>query len=176
MTAPHLAAFGLILLALSGCAAPNPRTFSGGRPRLDPMEYFSGTTRSWGVAEDRFGNVRKQFTQKIVGHRRGDAIRLDQTFTFSDGKIERRVWNIRKVGPHRYEGVANDGRGTGESFGNAFRWRYTVAVPAGGKTMVDFDQIMLLQPGRVLINRCTVRKFGIRVGGVSEFFRKDAGE
>ncbi len=31
---------------------------------------------------------------------------------------------------------------------------------------------MLLQPGGILLNRVQYRKFGLRLGSVSEFFRK----
>lgn len=37
---------------------------------------------------------------------------------------------------------------------------------------VNFRQIMLLQPGGVLLNRVQYSKFGLRLGSVSEFFRK----
>lgn len=160
-------------LSLGGCATKDPRPFAGREPRLDPEKYFEGRTRSWGIVEDRFGKVRREFTQDLMGRRENGGVRLDQTFTYSDGKIEKRNWLIRKVGEHRYTGVANDGVGEGEAYGNAFRWTYTLKVPIGNlATKVHFDQLMLRQPDNVLINTCTFSKFGVRLGTVSEFFRK----
>jgi len=162
-------------LVFSGCATKDVRAFAGREPRLVPEKYFQGKTVSWGVVEDRFGKVRREFTQEIHGRREQGGVRLDQKFTYSDGEVERRTWWIRKAGEHRYVGVANDGTGKGEAHGNAFRWTYDLNVSVGSsKTKVHFDQLMLLQPGNVLINRCTFSKFGVRLGTVSEFFRKES--
>ena len=39
---------------------------------------------------------------------------------------------------------------------------------------VRFDDWMFLQPDGVLINRATVSKFGINIGTVTLFFKKDS--
>jgi hypothetical protein len=51
--------------------------------------------------------------------------------------------------------------------GNAFNWRYTLALKVDGRTWnVDFDDWMYLIDDRVMLNRATMSKFGVRLGEV----------
>ncbi len=169
-------AIGLSLCcSLISCAGPHARDFAGKGPALDPKAYFSGHIQSWGIVEGRSGKVSDQFSTHMHGVPRSDGLTLTQDFTFANGRHEHRVWDIRVVDPHHFEGRANDSVGLahGEAWGNAFEWNYTLAVPVKGHTInVNFRQIMLLQPGGVLLNRVQYRKYGIRLGSVSESFRK----
>ena len=63
----------------------------------------------------------------------------------------------------------------GESQGNAFHWRFTLALSPGNPLgNVSMSQWMYLQPdGRTMINHSTIRKFGIVVAQVTEQFRRD---
>ncbi len=161
--------------SLASCTGPRARDFAGKGPALDPKTYFSGHVRSWGMVEGRSGKVSDQFSTHMHGVPRPDGLRLTQDFTFASGRREHRVWDIRVLDPHHFEGHANDSVGSahGEAWGNAFEWNYTLAVPVKGHTFnVHFSQIMLLQPGGILLNRVQYRKFGLRLGSVSEFFRK----
>jgi len=169
-------AFALCLCgSLASCSGPRARDFKSKGPPLDPKAYFSGHVRSWGMVEGRNGKVSDQFSTQMHGVPRPDGLLLRQDFTFASGKKEHRVWDIRVVDAHHFEGRANDSVGLahGEAWGNAFEWNYTLAVPVKGHTInVNFRQIMLLQPGGVLLNRVQYRKFGLRLGTISEFFRK----
>lgn len=169
-------ALGLCLCAsIISCTGPRARDFAGKGPRLDPKAYFTGHIRSWGMVEGPSGKVSDQFSTQMHGVPSADGLRLTQDFTFTNGRKEHRVWDIRVVDAHHFEGHANDSVGLahGEAWGNAFEWNYTLAVPVKGHTVnVHFRQIMLLQPDGVLLNRVQYRKFGLRLGSVSEFFRK----
>jgi hypothetical protein len=171
---------GIILSgSLACCAGPRARAFAGKGPTLDPKAYFSGHVQSWGTVEGRGGKVSDQFSTQMQGVPYKDGLRLTQDFNFVSGKHERRVWDIRVVDAHHFEGRANDSVGLahGEAWGNAFEWRYTLAVPVGGHVVpVDFRQVMLLQPGGVLLNRVFYSKFGLRLGSISEYFRKKSWE
>ena len=169
-------AFALYLCgSLASCSGPHARDFKSKGPTLDPKAYFTGHVRSWGVVEGPNGKVSDQFSTQMHGMPRPDGLLLRQDFTFASGKKEHRVWDIRAVDAHHFEGRANDSVGLahGEAWGNAFEWSYTLAVPVKGHTVnVNFRQIMLLQPGGVLLTRVQYRKFGLRLGTISEFFRK----
>jgi len=171
-----LLAFALCLCgSLASCSAPRARDFAGKGPQLDPKAYFSGNIRSWGMVESRSGKVTDQFSTHMHGVPRKDGLRLSQDFHFASGRHEHRVWDIRVVDAHHFEGHANDSVGLahGEAWGNAFEWNYTLAVKAKGHTVnVNLRQIMLLQPDGILLNRVQYRKFGLRLGSISEFFRK----
>ena len=100
---------------------------------------------------------------------------LDERFTYSDGKTERRVWRLTDLGGGRWEGRADDvvGVATGVSSGNALNWRYTLALPVDGKVYeVQFDDWMYLVDDKVMLNKATMSKFGIRLGEVTLSFTK----
>ena len=152
-----------------------PEDFEGREPRLLIEDYFAGDTRAWGLFEDRFGTLRREFVVDIAGTWDGETLTLVEDFAYADGETEQRVWTIRKLDDHRYEGTADDVVGTAEglSYGNALNWRYTLALKVGDSVWnVRFDDWMFLQRDDVLVNRARVSKFGIEIGEVTIFFRK----
>ena len=165
-----------VVLALAGCASLPPERFADAKPTFDPMAYFNGHTHSWGVFENRAGDPSKRFTTDCHGHREGDVLVLDQTFTYEDGHTQQRHWRIRRMDAHHYEATANDvvGTGTGEAYGNAFHWEYTVALKPGNPLEnVRLKQWMYLQPdGHTMLNRGSVKLFGIEVAQIAESFQK----
>ena len=99
---------------------------------------------------------------------------LDESFQWSDGKTEKRVWKIRKDGD-RYIGTAGDvvGEARGEASGNALRWSYVLALPVGDSTYnMDMDDWMWMIDEKTMANRTTMTKLGVRVAEISIFFRK----
>ena len=165
------------LIVLSGCTSMKPSDFSKAEPLLRIEDYFVGQTRAWGIFEDRFGNLRRQFVVDIQGSWDGEALVLDERFRYSDGETDRRVWTIKKIDEHRYEGRADDVIGTaiGESYGNALNWRYDMDLKIGEGTLrVHFNDWMFLQSSGVLVNRARVSKFVIAIGEVTLFFQKVA--
>jgi hypothetical protein len=100
---------------------------------------------------------------------------LDEDFTYSDGKKERRVWRLTRLDGGRYSGTADDVVGTahGQAAGNAFQWAYTLRLPVDSKVYeVQFDDWMWLVDERVMINKAVMSKFGIRLGEVTLAFSK----
>ena len=168
---------GMIFLGvvLTGCGGMDIKKFEAATPQLVLEEYFAGKTRAWGIFEDRFGTLRRQFTVDIDGRWDGRTLVLDERFGYRDGERDRRVWMIEKVGPNRYQGRADDviGVATGEAKGNALSWRYNMDLKVGDSTLrVHFDDWMFLQPDNVLINRARVSKWGVELGRVTLFFSK----
>jgi len=162
-------------LLLVGCSGMKLDDFAAGTPSLVLEDYFRGRTEAWGVFEDRFGRVRRQFKVDIDGSFDGRELTLVENFVYTDGEQDRRIWRITPLGDGRYEGRADDvvGAATGEVCGNALRWQYDMLLPVGDSTwQVHFDDWMLLQNDGVLINRATVSKFGITLGQVTLFFRR----
>lgn len=165
----------VVSVTLAGCGTMNPEDFSGVKPRLDLFEYFHGPTTAWGIFEDRFGKVRRQFRVDIRGTVEDDELVLVEDFLYDDGEVDQRIWRIRRTGETSYSGRAADvvGEAQGESSGNAVNWRYTMDLKVGDGTLrVKFDDWMFLQEGGVLINRARVSKFGLEIGTVSLFFTK----
>ena len=152
-----------------------PEDFAQQSPRLDVFEYFAGRTQAWGLFEDSFGNVRRQFTVDIDGQVENGKLILDEDFDYSDGEQQQRRWIIERNGDRSYTGRAADviGEAIGHAQGNALNWRYQMALKVGDSTWkVAFDDWMFLQPDGVLINRARVSKLGIELGSVTLFFTK----
>ena len=170
-----LAAVVALTLGLAGCSAPLPAHYAAERPVLDPSRYFNGRLDAWGMFQDRFGKVVKRFTVEMNCRWEGDTGTLEEDFIYADGTRERRVWTLRRVAPDRYIGTAADvvGEAVGIVAGNAFNWRYTLALPIEGRTWhVDFDDWMFLVDDQVMLNRAVMSKFGIRLGEVTLSFTK----
>lgn len=161
---------------LGGCAAPSPADYAAERPLLDLRTYFNGKLTGYGAVSDRAGRVRRRFVVAITGTWKGDDGELDERFTYSDGKTERRVWRIRHLGGGRYSGRADDvvGEAQGVASGNALNWRYTLRVVMDDRTIdLDFDDWMLLIDDRVMLNKAVMSKFGVRVGEVLLSFTRE---
>lgn len=151
-----------------------PEDFKDTGPRLDIQEYFLGETRAWGIFEDRFGKLRRQFVVDITGTMEGDVLVLDEHFDYADGEKDRRVWRITKLDEHNYEGRADDviGVAKGESYGNALNWSYDLDLEIGDNMVrVHFNDWMFLQPDGVLMNRARVSKWGFEIGEVTLMFK-----
>ncbi len=163
-------------LILTGCGATMQASdYTGEQPKLDLKSYFNGTVDAWGMFQDRNGKVIKRFTVVMDCTWEGDTGTLDEHFTYSDGSTQRRVWTLKKVGEDRYIGTASDvvGQADGSTGGNAFNWRYTLALPVDDKVYhVKFDDWMFMMDDKVMLNRAVMSKFGFRLGEVTLSFRK----
>lgn len=168
-----LLALGLAALA-TGCASVDVTSYAAERPKLDLRRYFDGTIDAWGLVHDRTGRVVRRFQVTIDARWNGDHGTLDETFSYADGKREKRVWAVVKEGD-RYTATAADVVGTavGSASGNALNLRYVLAVPIEGSTWnLDMDDWMFLMDETFLLNRTTMSKFGVRLGDITIAFRK----
>lgn len=171
------AAAALASPLLTGCAGPTPADYAAEKPALDLKTYFDGELVAHGLYTDRSGKVVRRFIVQITGRWNGGQGTLDERFTYSDGKTERRVWRLTDEGGGRWSGRADDVVGTavGVAAGNALNWRYTLALPVDGKVYeVQFDDWMILMDERVMLNKAVMSKFGIRLGEVTLSFYKQA--
>ncbi len=161
------------VLLLGGCSPMKPEDFQSVEPHFVLEDYFLGTTRAYGLFEDRFGTVRRQFTVTIEGRMEGDELVLEEDFFYRDGERERRVWRIRKQPDGTYRGRADDivGEAVGIAAGNALNWSYRMDLKVGGGAWrVTFDDWMFLQDDGVMLNRARVGKWGLEIGRVSLAF------
>ena len=170
-----LPALTAALALLSGCASQNLAQYATEQPRLDLASYFNGKVVAHGIFQDRSGQVVRRFTVDMEGRWDGNQGVLDEHFSYSDGTKDRRIWRLTKHADGRYTGTADDvvGTASGQTAGNAFQWAYTLNLPVDGKVYeVQFDDWMYLVDERVMLNRATMSKFGIRLGEVTLSFQK----
>lgn len=174
-----LALVGLALGLLAGCHSLEPRGFSGAGPHFDPVAFFEGPTRSWGVIEGRAGQPRSRFRTEMMGRREGEELVITQDFTFEDGHLQQRIWRVRRIDEHRYQATANDvvGVSHGLAFGNTFHWKYTVASGRYGPvTNLRYElRMYLLADGETMINRVAITKLGVLLAQTTEHFHRGTG-
>ena len=163
------------LASLAGCAGPRIEEMAQELPRLDLRQYFNGMIDAWGIFTDRNGKVVKRFTVVMDCSWNGDEGVLDEAFVYSDGTKQRRIWKL-KAGPNgSYTGRADDvvGEASGQVSGNAFRWGYILALPVDGRVWhVEFDDWMYLMDDRVMLNKATMSKWGVKLGEVTLSFTR----
>jgi len=162
----------------TACVSQQVSQFSGSPRQLVLEDYFLGETAAYGVFEDRFGKVRRQFKVDITGTLDGDRLTLTEKFKYDDGARDTRIWEIDVLGNGAYRGTAGDvpGMAEGQVAGNAFNWKYKVDLKVGDSTWnVGFDDWMYLMDDNVLINRAYVTRYGIEIGQVTIAFNKPAG-
>jgi hypothetical protein len=164
-------------LAVSGCAGPSVNDYASEQPALDLRRYFNGVVDAWGIFTDRSGKVVKRFTVVMHCSWNGEQGVLDEDFVYSDGTTQKRIWTLTHLGDGRFSGQAGDviGSAEGHTRGNAFNWRYTMALPVSGQTWhVQFDDWMYLMNEQVMLNKASMSKFGVFLGEVTLSFTKRA--
>lgn len=140
---------------------------------MDPVRFFAGHVRSWGVLENRGGEPTDVVTTDCQGTPDGpDGLRMTQRLLVGT-QATTREWHMRRTAPGRYEATANDMVGTalGEASGRAFHWHWTLALsPGNALKNVDMEQWWYLQGDGSVLNRTVIRKLGIVMAEVTEHF------
>lgn len=169
----------LSTLFIAGCGISiDGSKYNKEQPVLDPLTFFAGNVKGWGIVQDRNGNVIQQFQVSLDGDidQNGDLV-LDEIFEYQIGSgLETRQWVIkRQQGEASYEGRANDiiSPASGKTFGNALQWRYDMDLPVDGSSYrVTFDDWMWQFNDGAVINRSYIKKFGVVFAEVTIFFQK----
>ena len=154
-------------LALTGCsvAAPAPAA----PPTFNPLEFFTGPSRGEGTLKVL---TRPSVPLRVESEGRSDGkggIILDQIVREGSKPARQRTWVLRPTSPTTMTGTITDNPGpvSGLLDGNRLMLNYRMK---GG---LKAEQVLTIQPGgRSLINRMTVRKFGIPVAHVDEVITK----
>ena len=169
------AAVAVTATGLTGCASPRVEDYAAEKPVLDLRTYFNGIVDAWGIFTDRNGKVVKRFTVLMKCEWRDKQGVLDEDFVYSDGTKEKRIWTLTDHGNGNFTGTAGDVVGTaeGKALGNAFNWRYTLALTVDGKVVnVQMDDWMYLMNDRVMLNKARMTKLGIHLGDVTLSFTR----
>jgi hypothetical protein len=164
----------LLGLVLAACTSVEVGDFRNEKPVLDLRTYFDGTIDAWGIVRNRDGTISQRFNVVILASWQGDTGTLDETFTYSDGRTQKRVWTLTKRGDHTIGRAADVvGDAVGETAGNAFRFRYVLDYPRGDGTVhLDVDDWMYLMDERTMLNRSSISKLGFEIAQVTLSFRK----
>ena len=167
----------LIILLFTGCSQTDMKEFQNNTPKLDLFNFFEGKTIAYGIFEDRFGNLKRQFRVNIDGKINNQTLTLDEDFLYDDGEQAKRIWKIEKKIDNTqkvtYEGKADDieGKASGSISGNTLNWSYDIYLNIKGSDIkVHFNDWIYKQSEDLAINRAYVSKFGINIGSVTLVF------
>ncbi|MBN0977094.1 DUF3833 domain-containing protein [Pseudomonas hygromyciniae] len=165
----------VLVLSIASCGSVDVARYADQQPTLDLERFFSQPVKAWGMFQKHSGEVAKRFEVNIVSRREGNNLILDERFLYSDGTRQRRVWVLTPTGQGGWIGRADDvvGVANGQVAGNTLHWRYRLNLPVGDSIYeMSMDDWMYLMDEDTLINRTRMSKFGVEVGQVTLFFRR----
>ena len=119
-----------------------------GQTQFRPEAFFQGRTVAQGILQDRTGRVGRRFVAEMEGRRDGPAHVLEG----------------------RYEGTASDviGKAAGIATPDSLHLDYRMRIPIGKRAwVVRFDDVMHRVNDNNIINRATLRLFGIRIADLT---------
>jgi Protein of unknown function (DUF3833) len=143
--------------------------------RFELTSFLEGRTSAWGIFEDRFGKLRRRFSVEMNGRWKGSAFHLDECFIYDTGERELRTWIVTPLGDGRFTATCPDcvGRASGECDDQSIRMRYRFRLRLGGRTInVSFDDRIYRMCEDIAVNRATMSKWGVKLGELSLFFRR----
>ena len=169
-------AFVCGFLCIAGCASQlQPEQLVTTAPTFDPITFWTGRTKSWGVVENRDGAptaIVTTTTQSMPDD--ADGMHMVQHVVLH-GKDTVRDWHMRRLGNGQFEATANDmvGKARGVASGRTFHWTWTLASHPGNPLLdVTMEQWMYLADNGTLMNRTIITKLGVRLAEISEQFER----
>ena len=159
---------------LSGCSQ-SVLDYQAIEPKLQLSQFFLGSSEAFGVMHDWQGKQTLHFTAELCGQWQGGKGDLYEIFSFSDGRIDKRHWQLSQNEKGEVSGTAEDvvGKATGQLAGNTLYWQYVLRIPQQGDS-IDVtvkDWLYLVSPNQ-LVNRSTLHKFGLTVGELTLAIRQ----
>ena len=163
---------------ISSCSGPDISAYKDADPALSLERFFAGKTVAYGIFEDRFGQLKRQFRVEITGTQNDGEFVLDEAFIYDDGESARRIWKITNLGKDengfiRYKGEADDVMGYAEGYvsGNILNWAYDIELDIGDQMLkVRFEDFIYQMSDQLAINRAHVTKWGIELCTVTLVF------
>ena len=165
----------IIFLTLLGCSTMKIDDFANTEPEFNLMQFFEGNVEAWGIVEDRFGNLKRQFKVDMNGTIKDRVLTLEEDFIYADGEKDKRIWKFSKLDESSYKGLANDiiGEAIANERGNAFNMKYKMDLDLGFSVLrVGFNDWMYRIDKETIINKASISKFGFNIATVTLFFRK----
>lgn len=170
-----IATMAAFALSVTACSSANISDYEGESPTLKLEEFFQGDLVGYGTVQTRSGKVSRRFKVDIVATWEGDQGELDETFYWSDGTEQKRIWKLTKTGDNTYIGTAGDveGEAVGTTAGNALHWVYKLEVDVDGRELsLTLDDWMYQLDENRLMNRSKMTYFGVHVGDITLYIER----
>ncbi len=172
----NLGLIGVCTMTLLACSNQKAQDYSANTPELTIQKYFNGPSKAYGLLQNWSGKQTRRFSVTMQGHwhdvNKGE---LHEEFVFSDGEKQTRDWTLTMTDAHHFTATAHDvvGVAKGEQYGNTIHMSYVLAVPVNGKIInLNVDDWLYAINERVVINKSTLKKFGLTVGQLTIAFEK----
>jgi hypothetical protein len=164
-----------LAMSLTACTSAKIADYEGESPELKLEEFFQGDLVGYGTVQTRSGKVSRRFKVDIIGTWEGNEGELDETFYWSDGTEQKRIWKLTKTGENTYEGTAGDVEGVavGTTAGYALHWVYKLEVEVDGRELsLTLDDWMYQLDEDRLMNRSKMTYFGFHVGDITLYIER----
>ena len=149
-----------------GFRAQRITDYAGTSPAFDLSTHLNGKMISEGMIYGPTGRVVSRFVAEMNGTWTDGRGVLSEDFTYSNGGIQRREWQIEMGEGGAFTATAADiiGPAPGQQAGAVATLKYRIRLPedAGGHVLDVTDWMYLMDNGTIL-NRSEMRKFGIKV-------------
>jgi len=156
----------VILLSLTGCSQ-SLDDYQQMQPKLTLPGFFTGSSKAFGVLQNWRGQQTLHFSAELCGQWQGNQGDLYEIFLYSDGRTDKRHWQLQVSADGSISGSAEDvvGKASGRIAGNTLYWEYVLRIPQvdGSIDVAVKDWLYLVTPQQ-LVNRSTLHKFGLTVG------------
>ena len=155
-------------LALGGCATA-VQLPAAANARFDPVAWFTGPSHGDGTLHKLLSSPVRTSVDSIGRPDGAGGMILDQTLREPGKPAHKREWVMRPVSPGHFTGTLTEATGPVDitvSGSRAF-----IRYPVKGGLEVR-QQLALQSDGRTILNRLSVRKFGLEVAHLDETIHK----
>lgn len=165
---PIRVAIAAIAPILGGCAT-SVQLPAATNAHFDPIAWFTGASHGDGTLHKLFGSPVRTSVDSL-GRRDGSGgLILDQAIREGDKPVRKREWTMRPLGQGRFTGTLTDASGPVDVAVSGARAVIRYPMKAGLEVR---QQLALQSGGRTVLNRLSVRKFGLEVAHLDETIRK----
>ena len=164
-------------MSLCGCHSNQAEQYQNNTPTLTIQNYFNGPLKAQGMLQNWNGKQTRRFDITMTGEWKNEKEgQLHESFVFDDGEKQTRDWTLTMIDAHHFVASAHDvvGQARGEQYGNTIHMQYSLRVKVNGKDRdINIDDWLYAMNDKVVINKSTLKKFGLTVGQLTIAFNKE---
>ena len=137
--------------------------------------FFVGDFVSDGIIVKPNGNIIRRFKVEGQSNFKKGTLTLNEKFTYDDGEIDKRVWQILCLPDWSYEGYTTDLVGPpprSYPTENLFSWSYRLKLPVKNIPVTLRFTDMMHFNNNAISNVATISKFGLPVLKIFQTFNK----
>lgn len=146
--------------------------------RFELTKFLEGRSEAWGIFEDRFGKLRRRIGVEMHGRWEGGRFHLDERFIYDGDEHELRTWIVTPLGEGRFTATCPDcvGVAVGHCDEHSIEMSYRFRLKLSGRELVvSFHDRIYRMGDTIAVNRATMRFWGVKLGELSLFFRRQPG-